>query len=784
MLYHHLLVFIRKAKKFKTTFLINVIGLSTALACALLIYLWIDDEVKIDKFLNDEAVVFQVMEHTTTPAGIQTTLQTPQVLAEKITEDFPEIAHATVATPVQWFPKFVVIAEETSVKAPGKFGGRDFFNTFGIELLPGSAEHVLVNPDAVVICESLAAKLFGNVDHALGKTIEWKIPGMQNTTVVTGIYRDLPSSSSEKFEFVLAFDFLRKKLNLDMNAFDYGPSTFLTLRADADVNAFNQKIAGFIKQKDPAQANRKLFVTPYPDLYLFGTYENGVQTGGRITYVQFFGLVGVIILLIACINFMNLATAKATTDFKGVGVRKIVGAGQTTLIGQFLTESITISIVSLVVAIGWVAALIEPFSLLTGKNLVLATDLLLPFVAIALITGLLAGSYPAFYLSYCNPLTVLKGKITTNASEVILRKSLVVFQFTLSIIFIVGVTVVYRQVGFVQHKNLGFEKDNVIVFDPGPGTMQKVESLITEIKNTTGVSNASSMWGSLVTGGNNNETVTWEGAQIPFASMVVNYDFMETIGIRFKEGRPFSATNVSEIPEIIFNQKAIDVLALKDPLNKLITFQGQQFKIIGITENFHFQSLYSSVKPLFIRLQKDRSWTLVARIEKGKEKETLARLSEIYRQHSGGLAFEYHFLDRDFQQHYAAEERVSVLSKYSAVLAVIVSALGLFGLASFTTERKRKEIGIRKVLGATPASIVVFLTSNFLLLVVIAIAIGLPISYWLTNSWLSNFAYRIEIEYYYFILAAFVALSIACLSVGAQSLKASLINPSESLKHE
>jgi ABC-type antimicrobial peptide transport system permease subunit len=764
-------------------FVINLIGLTTALACCLLIYLWIVDEMTVDKYLDKNKPLYQVLEHTTTPNGIQTTKQTPQALEERITEEFPEVETATVATPVNWFPKFVLSVNESVVKAQGKFSGKDFFNTFNYELVNGVPGDALTSPNAIVISQSLAGKLFKDPATAMGKTIDWKIPGMKGITIVTGVFKDVPSTSSEKFDLVLSFDILRSKLNLDMKTFDYGPSTFLKLREDTDVESFNEKLSSFIKRKDPAQANRKLFITKYSDQFLYGSYENGVQSGGRISYVQLFGLIAIFVLTIACINFMNLATAKATSDLKGVGVRKIVGAKRSTLIGQFLTESLAMSFLSLGFAVVIVLLLLEPFSLLTGKNLQLHIHLLFPFATVAALTGLIAGIYPSLYLSWFNPLAFLKGRITSSTSELTLRKGLVVFQFVVSTVFIVGVAVVYKQVEFIQNKNLGFDKENIIVFDPGPGNMSSVDGLITELQNTPGVENASSMWGNLITGFNN-ENVQWEGSQIPFASMNVNYDFMETMGFKITEGRTFSRDFGSDENAIILNKKAVDALGIKDPLNSVINFQGQHLKIIGITENFHFQSLYSVVMPLVIRFQKDRSWTIVARISRGMEKETLSRIEKVYSKHNDGLAFEYHFLDHDFQQHYAAERRIAILSKYFASLAIIISALGLFGLASFTAERKRKEIGIRKVLGANISDIVILLTVDFFLLVLIALFIGSPLGYWLSNTWLSNFAYHIDLNPMYFILSGAVAVVIVCMSVGAQAFRASQANPLESLKQE
>jgi len=784
MLTNHLKVFYRKANRFKSAFLINMLGLCSALACALLIYLWIDDELHVDKFLDDERVVYQIMEHTQTPNGIETTDRTPQILSDKLAAEFPEVLAATVVTPVQWFPKFVIKTDQISVKGSGKFAGKDFFKTFSIQLLEGMPETAMSELNSIVISQSLAGKLFQDPALAIGKTITWEIPGLKSEAIVTGIYRDLPTTASEKFDFLLAFDFLRTKLGLDMKTFDYGPQTFLSLQSHADLEEFNKKIAGFIGSQDPAQTNRKLFATKYSDNYLFGVYENGQQTGGRIYYVRLFALVGVLVILIACINFTNLSTAKNHIEIKGVGIRRIVGANKKTLISQFLTESLGTSVLALILALMFVAMVLHPFSIVSGKDLTLQTRHILPLLGIAVVTGLAAGIYPALSLAFLKPLSAIKGTIKTNFAELAVRKGLVVFQFALSVIFIVIVGVIYKQIQFIQSKNLGFAKNDVIVFEAANGTMQQVESLITEIKNTSGVENASSMWGNLVTGFENNATLSWNGAAISVAAMNVNQEFLETIGVKFEEGKSFSPSSSTEYPEIILNKKAIDLIGMTDPIQKLVSFQGTTMKIIGVTENFHFQSLYSSIMPLAIRLQNDRSWTIVARLKTDDRSATIDRLGKVFEKHNDGLTFEYRSLNDDFEKHYASEERVYLISQFAAGLAILVSSLGLVGLASFVTQRKKKEIGIRKILGATVQSIIVFITSDFLLLVVVAIVLGLPIGYWISDQWLTNFAYRITLDYSFFAIAALLALTTSFIAVCSQALKASLTNPSDSLRQE
>jgi putative ABC transport system permease protein len=783
VLRHTLILIYRNFIKFKSTFFINLIGLSTGLACALLIYLWIDDELHVDKFFSGDDRLYQVLENKQTSAGIQTTIRTPQILADRLAEEYPDIQYAAVVTPYQWFPKFTLSIKDKIIKAEGKFAGKDFFHVFSYQLVQGSPNTSLADINSIAISETLARKLFNKTTDVQGKTITWKIAGIEKQATVSGIFKDVPSTATDQFEFVLSFDILRQIMELDMNYYDYGPNTYLLLKQNADADLLSQKIADFIKRKDKDQQDRTLFLARYSDNYLYSNYENGVQTGGRIVYVKLSGLIAVFILIIACINFMNLSTAKASARLKDIGIRKAIGANRSALVLQFFTESLMMSLFSLLLAVLLVDIMLGPFNAVVGKNLVLDIHYISDFTIIAAVTGLIAGIYPALYLSGFKPVKVLKGKLSNPVGELMARKVLVVFQFTLSIIFIVSVIVIYQQTNYIQHRDIGFNKDNIVMFEPGPANAQQVEAMINELKNTSGIVNASSMWNNLV-GGYKNMTVPWNGSTYPFAGIDANHNFLELLDVRFVEGRSFSQDFPSDTSAVIFNKKAISLLGIQDPINKIIDFQGEKLQIIGITEDFHFESFYTPVKPLAIRLYPDRSWTIIAKLEAGKEKEALAKLTKIYQSYNPGMSFEYRFLDYDFQQQYAAESRTSSLSKYFATLAIIISCLGLLGLAAFTAERRRKEIGIRKVLGSQPSQIVLLLTREFSILVSIALCVGIPLSYFITKNWLDRFAYRVDLELWYFGVSAIVAFAIAWCTVGLQAYMASQINPAEILKEE
>jgi len=491
---------------------------------------------------------------------------------------------------------------------------------------------------------------------------------------------------------------------------------------------------------------------------------------------------------------MNLATAKASRRVKEVGIKKAIGASRKTLIFQYFGESMLMTFLSLLLAILMVDLLLPQFNVITGKHLDLTfnINLILSLTGIILVTGIIAGSYPALYLSGFNPSTVLKGRFigqSGTVTELVARKGLIVFQFTLSVIFIVSVLVIYKQIEFVQTTYLGYDKENIIYFKPESNVSKNLETFLTEVKKVPGVVNASSIARSIV--GAQNSTVgifNWEGkdpdAIIPFEIVNGNYDLIETLGIEMKEGRSFSREFTADTSAVIFNEAAIEVMGLKDPIGKIFNLWGKDLKIVGVAKNFHFESLHEKVKPLFFKLVPEEVERIMVKLSAGKERETIERLGQFYRNFNPGFAFDYKFLDQEYQAQYNAERRVATLSKYFAGLAVLISCLGLFGLASFTAERRQKEIGIRKVLGSSVFGIVYLLSSEFTKIVFIAILIALPASYFLTKHWLDNFAFKIALEWWYFIGAGAIALFIAWLTVGTQAIKAARVNPAKCLKDE
>jgi putative ABC transport system permease protein len=786
MFRHNLLVIYRNFKRFKSTFFINLTGLSAGLACSLLIYLWVNDELSVDKFHGKDAQLFQVMENRVQAHGLITAQSTSIPLPDALKSEMPEVEYAISSSPLE----ATLSVGTNDLKMNGKYAGKDIFNMFSYGLIQGDKNQVLADKNSIVISEKLARNLFHSTEDIIGKSIEFQ---HEKQFVVSGVYKGTPPNSSEQFDFIISFDLLKDQYSNNDNWGNTGPQAFVLLKKGTDVNQFNKKIADFVKIKSNKEViHRTLFVRPYSDGYLYGRYENGLSAGGRIEYVRLFSIIAVFILMIACINFMNLSTAKASGRMKEVGIKKAIGAYRETLIYQYLGESMLMSFLSLFLAILLVVLVIPQFNEITGKQLSIPLDpkLILTLLGVVIITGIISGSYPALYLSGFNPIAVLKGKLNTSVGEVWARKGLVVFQFTISVILIVSVVVVYKQVEFVQSENLGYNKDNIVYF-PREGKMWNdatMETFLSEARNITGVVHASSI-GHDMTGHNSGTFgVWWEGKEeenkTEFENVGVNYDMMQTLGIQLKEGRLFSKDYSADSTKIIFNEAAIKFMGLKDPIGKNVKLWGQDMQIVGVAKDFHFESLHENVKPLFFRLKPGGTYLVMAKVQPGKEKAVLGKFEELYKKINPGFSFDYKFLDQEYQAQYAAEQRVATLSRYFAGLAILISCLGLFGLAAFTAERRLKEIGIRKVLGSSVFNIVYLLSSDFTKLVFTAILIALPVSYFLTSYWLDSFALHISLEVWYFIGAGVSALLIAWLTVGMQAVKAAKVNPLECLKSE
>ena len=784
--------------------ILNLLGLSTGLACTLLIYLWVADELQVDKYNKNDGRLFALYKNTPNGDGtIFTSEYTQGLLAKSMAADMPEVEYAL---PIRKENQYGVLSlNDKHIKAKAAFAGKDLFNVFSYQLVEGNKNNALSYKSSLLISDKLALKLFNTTGNIIGKTLAWdRGSEFSGLYTISGVFQSLPASATDQYDIIFSYDlYTEKEMNGMGDISDWGSNsihTYLLLKEGTNIGLFNKKIKDYTKAKikslygnsDMIKYEGDLFAMRYSDVYVHNHFENGVLSAGRIVYVRLFSIIAIFILVIASINFMNLSTAKASRRLKEIGIKKVVGATRASLVFQYMTESLVMSFLSLLIAAAIIILLLPAFNQVTGKQITpdVSLNLFLSVLGITLFTGLMAGSYPALYLSRFNAVTVLKGKLKTSVSELLIRKGLVVFQFTLSAVFIVAVLVVYKQMNLVQNINLGYNKDNIIRFAAEGNLRKSPDGFFAKVKKIRGVVNAASMDGDLFgRPGHSGGGISWEGKDpalgIEYYGIGVSYGCMEMFGLEMKDGRSFSQAFGSDSSKVIFNESAIKAMGLKDPVGKTVSLWGHKNQVIGVVKDFHFQSLYNRVGPFFLYYSPaSRNNDFLVKIKAGSEKQTLAALDNIYKQYNQGLPFEYTFLDEAYQQLYASEKRVAALSGYAAALAIIISCLGLFGLAAFTAQKRQKEIGIRKVVGASASNVAVLLSKNFFNLVLVAVLIAFPLSGWVMNEWLRSFAYRVRLDAGIFVTTGVAIILITVVTISFQAIRAAMANPVKSLRSE
>ncbi|MEM1322519.1 MAG: ABC transporter permease [Bacteroidota bacterium] len=798
MLRHNLLIAIRNFKRYKTASLINLLSLSAGLCCALLIYLWVQQEKRVDQFHINSDRLYQILQNTAGPEGIETEPYTPGPLAEALSATFPEVEKSVAVLPYEWFEGEKLLITDGGQRlfnSRNQFASPDFFRLFSFPLLQGDPERVLQDKLAVAISDELALRLFNSTD-VVGRRIQWIHDSFGGNYRISGVFAAPPQNSTLQFDAVFNYQrFLEIEEGLQgWNNAD--PYTFVLLNSPSALPAFNAKLKGFLKTKQE-QTDDSLFAQNFAQRYLNDRYENGREAGGRIAYVRLFSLIALFILLIACVNFINMATAQASTRMKEVGVKKTMGAQRSNLILQYLTESVLLAFLSLFIAFALAPFILPAFNAITGQTLALnyTLPMLLTASGIALFAGLFSGLYPAFYLSAFRPVKALRGELSKSWAGRLSREGLVIFQFAISAALIISVIIIYQQISLIQSKNLGYSKEQVIWFPMGKRQASKggqlevqelsatdIDGFLLQLKALPGVVDASNFAHSMVGDYGTTTGLTWPGADpertIQFANIAVGYDFIETMGIEMLAGRGYSRDFSTDHQKIILNEKAVEKMGFRDPIGQTVELWGTKREVVGVAKNFHVEAFYEEIAPLFINLTTGNfASNVMLKIQAGSEAATVDRVREAYQAYFiEGSPFEYQFLDEDYQQLYAQEIRVGLLSRYFAGIALFISCLGLFGFATFTIQRRLKEIAIRKTLGSGVFNIIQLLLKSFLLLVALALLIALPISYLLADHWLARFAYRIELEWIYFAVAALLVLLLSLLTVGLQTLRAARVN--------
>ncbi|ACT96735.1 ABC transporter permease [Dyadobacter fermentans] len=768
--------------------LLNIAGLSIGMACSILILLWVQNELSYDRFHPRAEQLFRL----TCSAGDFRAAVSAAGMARGLKSELPQIKNGLRIS--KWAPKLVEVGDKKLEEKRVIYADSNFLDFFTFPLLAGNKATALQDPGGILITEEMAMKYF-NTRQAVGKTI--RMDNKDNFTVA-GVLANTPPNSHLQFDFLIPMKTLaRTSSDLQNDSWDnFVFYTYLELDAQTAASSsardklIKQMFSVFKAHGPTIQLDFEL--QPVTDIHLHSNYQLDVAGHGNIQYVNVFFVVAIFILVVACINFMNLATARSERRAKEVGLRKVVGANRYQLVFQFLGEALIFSFLSLVIAIGLVYLLLPIFQMLAEKNLtiqLLDGKLLLSLIGIAMLTGLLSGSYPALFLSGFAPVKVLKGKMKVAGGNLLFRNALVVTQFVVAIVLLVGTAVVYKQLHFIKNRNLGFDKSNLLYL-PMNGDLWAKQQVLKSMLAQNQLTENFTVISSLPTGVESGTVdVVWDGQtsrnQVVFPSLDVDESFINVFKTEVLAGRGFEKRFRGDSSAFMINERAMQIMGMNigNAVGKNLSLGDQKGTIIGVVKDFHFKSLQYAMEPLILRLNK---WGGVAmiRTNAGKNEQTIAALEKINHQLNPAFPFQFGFLDKDLDNLYRSEQQMGSIFNLFAGLAIFISCLGLYGLSAFMAEQRTKEIGVRKVLGATVAGLVGLLSQDFLKLIGIAIVIASPIAWYAMNQWLQGFAYQTTLEWWVIALAAVLATGIAMFTISFQSIKAALMNPVKSLRSE
>ena len=771
----------------KLTFsIINITGLAVGMAGAILIFIWVQNEYSFDNFHAHKNDLYKVFNRTVPPGEIFTSDVTASLLGKTLKDDYPEVKNTAR---VYWTMNRLFNYGDKSIKAKGNDVDQPFLSMFSFPLLEGNAEHALDEVHSVVITSTLAKKIFSDADP-INKLVKINNKDLYK---VTGVLKDLPNNTQFDFDYLVALPAggVNPYGGMDWGESDF--NTYVQLQPGADINKVNAKIRNVVTRHAPTYKQDE-FLYPLTKMRLYSNFENGLPVGGRIATVRLLLAIAGIILLIACINFMNLSTAQSQKRAREVGVRKVMGASRLWLAGQFLSESLLIAALSGVIALVLVKLCLPAFNQLTEKQLDLnfADPLFwMAFAGFILFTGLLAGSYPAFLLSGFRPVKVLKGTLATTGSFFNPRKVLVVLQFSVAIVLVVSTIVVYRQIRFGQNRDTGYNINNLAEVRI-EGDIKKNFDLIKNELLNSGAATAVCRTSLDVTvdgsraGGLNWDGITDDQRKLVFSMFGTSGDFVKTMGLKLIDGRDIDfGAYPSDSAACMLNESAVTQMGLAHPIGKVIHSGNVSYTVVGVFKDFIIESPYINVNPMLVQGSKTWAHNTVIRLNPAKGiPQDLQLAGSIFKKYNPAYPFTFQFADKEYQEKFNDQQQTGSLAFVFAGLTIFISCLGLFGLASFMAENRSKEIGIRKVLGASVASITGMLTREFVSLVIIAIVIATPVAWWAASKWLQDFTYRIQIGWLTFVLAGGVAIVIAVITVSSQSVKAALTNPVKSIKAE
>jgi ABC-type antimicrobial peptide transport system permease subunit len=774
---------------------INIFGLATGMAVAILIGLWIWDELAFNTYHKNYSTIAQVWQHQVYNGNVGSQVSNPYLMAEEIRNNFSSDFKYVLQS--SWTSTHILAYGEKKINKEGNYFEPDVTDMLSITMLKGTREG-LKDPHSILLSASTAKAIFGEAEP-MNQLL--RIDNKEDVKV-TGVYEDLPYNTTfRNMHYLLPWDlyllsnpWIKKMQNPWGSNFT---QTFVQLADHASVDVVSAKIKNvkFNKLVDEGEKKYKpeVFLHPMAKWHLYSEFKNGKNVGGRIEFVWLFGIIGIFVLLLACINFMNLSTARSEKRAKEVGIRKSVGSMRSQLIGQFFSESLVVALVAFVVALLLVYLALPMFNQVADKKLSLLIGnpwFWLIGICFSLLTGLIAGSYPALYLSSFQPVKVLKGTFRVGRFASLPRKVLVVLQFTVSVILIIGTIVVFRQVQFAKNRPIGYDRNGLInMYLSTEDIHNHFDAVRNELKNEGAVVEITESGSPTTQVWNTNGGFAWKGKDpalaVDFPNNGVTYEYGKTVGWEFKEGRDFSRDHATDSLAFVINEAAAKFLGFKNPVGETLVWEDKPYTIIGIIKDMVVESPYEPVRASLFHIDRGSGNVIIAKINPAvSSREALAKVEAVFRKYNPAAPFEYKFVDEDYAAKFSDEERIGKLSSFFAALAILISCLGIFGLASFVAEQRTKEIGVRKVMGASVFNLWQMLSKDFVVLVIVSLFIAMPFAYWFMNDWLKKYDYRTDIAWWVFAASGVGALVITLATVSYQSIKAATANPVKSLRTE
>jgi predicted permease len=797
MLKNYIKTAIRNLRKQPGFTIINLAGLALGIACSLLILLWVQDERGVDAFHEKGDRLYYVYENNYMGGKLQSWYWTQGPLAAQLKKEIPEVE---ASTPMSWsnINNFSVEPQEPGqsakiLKEDGFAAGADFFAIFSYPLVEGNAKDALNSPDAMAISRKMAVAFFGSPAAAIGKALNYE---NRKIFKITAVFEDFTPAVSTPANYIMSWSGYLEDNGWAKGWAAVDPRTIILLKRGVSSAALEKKISHFTNRfnTEVKDIRIELGLQRFSDYYLHDEFRDGVPSEGRITYVRLFSLVALFILVIACINFMNLTTARSVRRAKEIGVRKVMGAVRSRLIRQFLGEAILMAVLAAVIALLLTSALLPAFNTLTGKAIAMPynrPDLWLGMTAITLLTGLLSGSYPALYLSGFNPIRVLKAAMPSGTkNDALFRQGLVVFQFVLSIVLILSTILVTRQIDYMKNARLGYDRENLLYIPVEGDLGKKLEIFRQEAKTVPGIQDLTMLSSSPTVMTDGILSLSWDGKDPNehdrFIMEATGPGFLKTMKIALVAGRDFDlAAYPTDSMGVIINETAAKLMGYQNPVGRLMYNGNAKAHIVGVVKDFHFQSLHDKIMPLVLEPgRNDRFSHILVRTKPGETQAALAGLRQLCTQLNPAFPFTWQFSDEQYARLYRSEDVTGRLSVVFAVLAIVISCLGLFGLSLFTAEQRVREIGIRKVLGASVGSLFGLLSKNFLALVALAFVIGTPLGWWAMHRWLAGFAYQTNIPWWAFAITGATGVLVALITVCWQTLRAASVSPVKSLRSE